>query len=142
MATTYKAARAHGPAVPPGVGDGQALKAASVVFDLGAALVVNDVIEGPTLQRGSTVLDVILVATDLDTGGSPAIALDVGPTSNPDAFIDGSTVGQAGGVARGASAPVTLTGNEPINVTVATGPATGATTGKISLTVLFLPPNS
>ena len=139
---TFNASRIGGPAVPAGIGDGQGLKAAVVEYTVAAALQASDVIVSPTLQKGSVVLDVILVATDLDTNVAPDITLDVGPASDPDGIIDGSTVGQAGGVARGAAAPITLTANEPINVTVAVGPATGATSGKVSLTVLFLPPNS
>jgi len=139
---TFKATRVGGPAVPAGIGDGQGLKAAVVEYSLGAALGLNDVIEGPTLQRGSVIVDVILSATDLDTGGSPAITLDVGPASDPDGLIDGSTIGQAGGVDRADTVPVTLTANESINVTVSAAPATGATTGTVSLTVMFLPPNS
>lgn len=138
---TFNASRVGGPGVPAGIGDGQGLKAAVVEYTVAAALQASDVIVGPTLQKGSVVLDVILVTTDLDTG-TPAILLDVGPASDPDGIIDGSTVGQAGGLARGEAAPITLTANESINVTVATGPATGATSGAVSLTVLFLPPNS
>lgn len=130
--------RAHGANVMAGVGDGQSLKAAACTYTLAAALAGDDVLVGPTIQKGATVLDVILHTTDLDTG-TPAIMLDVGIPGDADKFIDGSNVGQAGGTARGVFAPYTMEADQPVQVTVATGPDAGATTGTVSLTVIFLP---
>jgi hypothetical protein len=125
-----------------GVGDAKSLKCATVSYSLSAALALNDVLVGPLLQAGSTVVDVSLVTTDLDTNGTPTITLDVGTGDATQYFIAASTVGQAGGIARASAAtaqPLTLTKNDTIDVTVRAAPATGATTGTVTLSVFFLP---
>lgn len=112
------------------------------VFTLAAALALNDVIKMVTLPKGATVLDVILSCTDLDTGAG-AIILDVGDsdgTPDPDRYIDGANVGQAGGVARmnaHAGHGYTLAAEATIDVLVQVGPTTGATSGTVALTVLY-----
>lgn len=109
-------------------------------YVLSAALALNDVIQMVKVPQGATILNVILAATDLDTGGSPAIALTVGDGSDADRFITSSTVGQAGGIASlnaAAGAGYKYTATDTIDVTVATGPATGATSGTVTLTVLY-----
>lgn len=129
----------------PGVGDGHGLKAVAGVFTLAAALALNDVIQSPMLPKGATVIDVIVAVTDLDTGGAPAITLDVGYGGSQNYFVQASTVGQGGGVARASAptaSPLTLTQNDTIDVTIKAAPATGATTGTVSIVVLFLPPNA
>lgn len=114
-------------------------------FDLatdngGAALALNDVIQMMKVPSGFTVTEVLLTADDLDTGGSPAIILDVGDDGDTDRFIDGSDVGQAGaGVSRldnPAGHQYTFTADNTIDVLVQAAPATGATAGKIYLTVM------
>ncbi len=48
-------------------------------FDITAAqLVLNDIIDIGPLPAYHTVSDAMLIVDDLDTGGSPAVALDVG----------------------------------------------------------------
>lgn len=131
-------------ATPPGVGDGKSLKCVTASYSLAAALALNDVLQSPLIQSGSTVIDVMVVVSDLDTGGSPSITLDVGYGDDPDYFIAASTVGQAGGVARASAAtaqPLTLAKNDTIDITVKAAPATGATTGTITLSVFLLPRN-
>jgi hypothetical protein len=128
-----------------GVGDAKALKCAVVTFSLGAALALNDVLTGPKIGKNSTILDVVLTTTDLDTNGTPTITLDVGYSGDADYFIAASTVGQAGGLARASAAtaqPLTLTADDTVNIGVKAGPATGATTGTVTLAVFFLPPNA
>lgn len=108
-------------------------------YEISAALVLNDVIQMITVPNGMTVIDVILGTDDLDTDGSPAIVLDVGDGSDTDRFIDGATVGQAGGVASLNEVDgmgYTYTAEDTIDVLVQVAPATGATTGTIKLTVL------
>jgi hypothetical protein len=127
-----------------GVGDAKSLKCATVSYTLAAALALNDVLQGPKLQAGSTIVDVSLVTTDLDTGGSPAITLDVGTGDSPQYFIAASTIGQAGGLARASAAtaqPLTLAKDDTVDVVVHAAPATGATTGTVTLSVFFLPAN-
>lgn len=117
------------------------VKAAHASYSLSAALALNDVIQMVKVPKGATVLDVELITTDLDTGGSPAIALHVGYGGDADYFIASSTVGQAGGVARASAStakPLAFTAEDTIDVTVATGPATGATSGTVSLVVYYV----
>lgn len=107
-------------------------------YELGAALAANDVIEMVKVPENAIIDEIILEASDLDTGGTPAITLDVGDGSDTDRFIDGSTVGKNGGVDRlGASLGYKYTANDTIDIKVATGPATGATTGTIKLLVQY-----
>lgn len=106
-------------------------------YTLTAALVVDDVIQMVKVPAGATVLDVTLTADDIDTGGSPAIVLDVGDGADVDRFIDGSTSGQAGGITRAntKNLPYTYTADDTIDVLVQVAPATGATSGTIKLIV-------
>lgn len=77
--------------------------AATVLIPNGTALAQNDVLKMMKIGANVRILDVTLISDDLDTGTT--ITLDVGysaavATDVPDFFIDGSTVGQAGGVVR------------------------------------------
>lgn len=69
-------------------------------------LVVNDVIQALNVYAGESLHAVRVMCTDIDTGGSPAIVLDVGygnsttaTASTSDDIIDGSTIGQGAGSA-------------------------------------------
>lgn len=77
--------------------------AATILIPNGKALAQNDVLQFFKLGADVRVLDVTLITDDLDTGA--AITLDVGYTAAVasdvvDFFIDGSTIGQGGGVVR------------------------------------------
>lgn len=141
---TFKATRVGSPDLKPGPGDAQSLKCAVSQYSLAAALALSDVIEGPLIPKGATIVDVMVTATDLDTGGSPSITLDVGYGVDPDYFVAASTTGQAGGVIRAAAAtakPLVLDADDTIDVLVKAAPATGATSGTVSIAVFFLPAN-
>lgn len=143
MATTYTSNYAAPGYFAAGHGCGNDLKFATGSYALTGALVVNDVIQMVKVPAGATVLDVLLVAGDLDTGGSPALTLHVGYGGDPDYWVVSSTVGQAGGLARASAAtavPLTFTAEDTIDVLVAVAPATGATTGTIYLTVYYTMP--
>lgn len=142
---TFQATNTGAANAVPGIGDGHGLKAVVGVHTLTAALALNDVIQSPTVPAGATIIDVIVTATDLDTGGTPAITLDVGYGDDPDYFIADTTIGQTGGVARASAAtakPLTLAQKDTIDITVSAAPATGATSGTVSIAVIFLPPNA
>ena len=114
----------------------------SSTFTVSTALAANDVIQMVKVPEGATVLDVILLSDDLDIGGTPAIVLDVGDGSDTNRFITGSTIGQGGGVERMNSQvshgeTAKYSSDDTIDITVATGPATGATGVKVTLTVLY-----
>lgn len=145
MATIAMSPLAGRSAAKSGVGDAKSLKCATTQVVLTAALALNDVLQGPALQKGSTIVDVMLVTSDLDTNGAPTITLDVGTGDDVQHFIAASTVGQAGGVARASAVtaqPLTLTQDDTVDVNVRAAPATGATTGTVTLHVFFLPPNA
>jgi hypothetical protein len=144
---TFNAIKGFGsPLAIAGIGPGQSPSIMVCTHTVTAALALNDVIQSPPLPKGAVVYDVVLAVTDLDTGGSPAITLDVGYGADPDYFIAASTAGQAGGIARAAavtaSVPLVLTTNDTIDVLVKAGPATGATSGKVTLVVHYVMDNA
>lgn len=119
-------------------------------YTLLAALVINDLIQLCKLPANHVPVDFVLDSDDLDSDGSPAIVIDVGikdsvgATSDIDALIDGSTVAQAGGVARMDAiaarriAPVNY--DRIVEVKVITAPATGvASAVSIAGTLLTRP---
>ncbi len=123
-------------------------------FTLTAALAAGDIIEMLPIPAGYVPVDFILDSSDLDTGGTPAITLDVGllskdynfndSTSTMGAeFIAGSTVAQNGGIARmsvaGATKIAPTTNDRAVGIKCAVAPATGATTGTIRLTAMVRP---
>ena len=108
---------------------------AYATYEIGAALVVNDVIQMLKVPANARITGCVLKTDDLDTDGTPAIVLDVGDTGDTDRLIDGATVGQAGGTS---SALVSSTGQfyqytaeTMISVLVQVAPATGATSGAL-----------
>lgn len=117
-----------------------------------AQLALNNIFELAPLLAGLVPVDFILDADDLDTGGSPAILLDVGIMSGTlgdpnqsrtcdDIIFDGSTVAQAGGTVRPTLKTAQRVGqsttDRSIGVKVATAPATAAD-GTIGLTVFYV----
>ena len=115
---------------------------ATGAYAIGAALVVNDVIQMVRVPAGATILEVQLSSDDLDSAG-PSIVLDVGDGSVTDRFIDGSLaaqvaandvisrINQIGGVA------YTYTAEDTIDILVQVAPATGASSGTLKLTVFY-----
>lgn len=106
------------------------------------ALELNDVLQIVKVPKGFQVMEVILSTTDLDTGGSPTIELSVGDGGDTDRYISGtgSTIAEAsGGYARLSNIAghgYIYTEDDTIDVLVATGPQTGATTGTIKVSVI------
>lgn len=115
-------------------------------FDLathnaGGALELNDVLQMVKVPKGFQVMEVVLSTTDLDTNGAPTIELSVGDGGNTSRFISGSgsTIAEtSGGYARlsvvGGHGYI-YTEEDTIDVLVLTGPATGATSGTIKVSV-------
>lgn len=113
-------------------------------YSVTAALALNDVIDMFKVPVNARITGIALKASDLDTGGSPAIVLDVGDASDTDRLIDGATIGQSGGTS---TALVSSTGQfyqytaeTMISVLVQVAPATGATSGTIELAVTYILP--
>lgn len=142
MATTYATglATSNQAFTPPG---GGVVGVREAVYTLTAALVVDDVIQMIPVAPGERVVDLQLIVEDLDTGGGPAIVLDVGDGDDTDRYIDGATIGQTGGFSRlgvgvaSDAAAIAVnrlyTAADTIDVYVQVAPATGATTGTIRL---------
>ena len=121
-------------------------------YDLPAAQnVTGDIIDIGVLPAWHTVSDVVMIVDDIDTGGSPAVALDVGIMSGDPGSTDtsrtcgaeifsGATTGQAGGVARPTLAAAfkikPTEADRSIGVKIATQSATAAA-GRIRLRVFM-----
>jgi hypothetical protein len=148
MASALKAAAAN----RPGLSSSEAgeIIAQTGVYDLAAALVINDTIDMCKLPAGMVVDDMIIDTDDLDSHATAAVVFDVGihdpdyaqyggsDTSDVDVFMSGATTAQAGGLARMTLrtgrhlAPVDY--DRYIRIKFTTAPATSATTGTIKLT--------
>ena len=103
-------------------------------FTATTAIAVNDVIQMVDVFAGETVHNIVIKTGDLDTG--TALVLDVGDGSDADCYIDGSTIGQAGGTDTldANTAPKTYTADDTIDVLAQVGPGGGGT-GDIDLWV-------
>lgn len=118
----------------------------------GVTLAVNDIIDMGLIPALSKVVDVIVECDDLDSGGSPTLAFDVGViTGTPgdavsvrtcgNEFFAASNVAQAGGVARmskSAGFRVDRANvDQSIGLKITTAAATLPTTGKLAV-ILFV----
>lgn len=120
-----------------------ALKATFAHPTSGDGSAAGDIIQMVKVAKGTMILDMALSAEDLDTGTT--IEFDVGDGDDVDRFIDGTTIGQAGGIVRLGSgvAAAAIDGahgyvypaDDTIDVKVVAA-ATGKTAGTITLTVL------
>lgn len=115
----------------------------------GVTLQANDVLDIGIIPATSQVVNVVIDSDDVDTGGSPAFAFDVGVLSGDpgttgsrtcgNEFFAASNVAQTGGVARMAKAagfrvaPVAKDTSVGVKITAAA--ATQATSGKIGVSV-------
>ena len=138
MATNYSSPQAAGNIPPKYLHAGAIVRSAT--FALTAALAVNDTIQMFKLPAGAVIHEVILASDDVDTNGTPTIKFDVGDATTANRFISATTVGQTGGVARMDQAPgvgFKYAADTVIQVKVNTAPATGASSGNITLTVSY-----
>ena len=96
-------------------------------FTAVTAIALNDVIQMVDVFAGETVHNVVIKTGDLDTG--TALVLDVGDGSDTDYYIDGSTIGQAGGTDTldANTAPKTYTADDTIDVLAQVAPGGGGT---------------
>lgn len=130
---TVQTARPHGDydrTVMPGVGFGQSLKAVVGTYTFSAAVPIGTVIEGPLIQKGSTIVDVMVVAN----GGGSA-TFNVGYGGDVDYFAAAG----AGPVVRSSAAtavPLKLLTNDTVDVVTA-GAVTGAA-GSITIIAYVL----
>ena len=103
-------------------------------FEATTALALNDVIQMVDVFAGETVHDIVLKVDDLDSG--TALVLDIGDGGDPDRIVDGSTIGQTGGVDKtdAGFAPYEYSSDDTIDILVQVAPGGGGT-GTIELWV-------
>lgn len=118
-------------------------------YALAAALAAGDIVQLVKVPKNAYITEVLVAVPDLDTNGSPTITFTVGDQGDVDRFITSSTTGQAGGVVRlnalpsvsssliATGAGYRYTAEDTIDLTVGTGPATGATSGTIVCCVTY-----
>lgn len=139
-ATTFTSAQAASTVNPRTCENG--LCYAFGTYEITAALVISDVIQMVRVPAGAYIQEVILQSDDLDTAG-PAIVLDVGDGTTTDRFIDACLCAQvaANDVACRTNqmdgVNYLYAAEDTIDVIVATAPTTGATSGTITLTVIY-----
>lgn len=124
---------------------GRLLGVLDVTHEVSAGeLELADVIEFGQVPEGAVYVDGYLACDDLDTDGTPALTFDVGDDDDPDGLLDGSNVGQAGGVARFNGALLVnktkTDGPKTISVTVASAAEAGAA-GTIRLVLMYYCPD-
>lgn len=122
----------------PGVGDGQSAKVAVSQYTSVAALAVGDVIQGPLIQAGSVITDVMVHTTGMGAAG----AFEVGYGGDTD-YWSVAAAAVAGGVRRAdapTAAPLVLSQNDTPDIRITGQGATAGVT--YTITVTFLPRNA
>jgi hypothetical protein len=142
MASTFTATTARSTASAYGHGLASNAKAVIGTYEITAALVINDVFQMVKVPTGAVILDVTLWTDDLESSGTASV-LAVGDGGAAARFITTSAVGQAGGrqamnVINGVGYAYTV--EDTIDVSVTTAPTTGATSGTITLVVIYQMP--
>ena len=102
-------------------------------FNVTAAPNAADVYQMVDIFAGETLHDIKIKSSDLDTGSG--LVLDVGDGSDSDRFIDGSTIGQAGGIDHEDAnlAPITYSADDTIDITCQVAPAGDVATGTLEM---------
>jgi len=102
-------------------------------FNVTAAPNAADVYQMVDIFAGETLHDIKIKSSDLDTGSG--LVLDVGDGSDSDRFIDGSTIGQAGGIDHEDAnlAPIAYSADDTIDITCQVAPAGDVATGTLEM---------
>jgi hypothetical protein len=102
-------------------------------FNVTAAPNAADVYQMVDIFAGETLHDIKIKSSDLDTGSG--LVLDVGDATDPDRFIDGSTIGQAGGIDHEDAnlAPIAYSADDTIDITCQVAPAGDVATGTLEM---------
>lgn len=94
------------------------------------------------IPANAVIVDMLVVASDLDTSGTPTLTFSIGTDASPTYFINLSTIGQTGGLVRPTAVtarPLTFAAPDTINITWGTAAATFAA-GTIDLVVQYINP--
>lgn len=136
---TYSSASYTANAPTAGHGLGGDVKSVFAEVVCSSAPSTSDTLNFFYLPAGARVLMAVLEATDMDTGGSPSLTLNIGDAGDPDRLFAASTVGQAGTVSSAIAATgagVKFTDKTLITGVAAANAATGAA-GSVYLTVFY-----
>ena len=144
VAATAAAARKY---TPPLKGN-QKCVLSQVITMATTDLDLNDTVDVGWLPKGAIVTDCVIYATDMDTGAT--LVLDVGPTTNPDAYIDGAALSTPAAAVRAGNvlgsqatmateAGTPLTADVKVIVTVATAAGTAAS-GTLAVHIEYFVP--
>lgn len=118
-------------------GDFTMIRKASLTTDLAS----SDVITGPSIPAGCSLVNVVVSITDVDDATS--FAMTVGRSGSTAAFIASNTIGRTGGIARmdvAGSLGYTPTSDTPVIVTItATAGTPAAGTIIIAVTCTRVP---
>jgi hypothetical protein len=115
------------------------VKVARASVTCAAAPSSSDTINFFDLPANARIHYALLQASDMDTNGTPLLALNVGYSGSASALFSASTVGQAGTLAAETSVTaqdLLLASKTRITGTASTNAATGAA-GTVTLTVLY-----
>lgn len=110
---------------------------------LTAALANADVINFLKIPAGAYIMNIAIESSDLDTNGTPTLAWTLGDSSAANKFCAAgsacSIVGRTGGRenARSYFSPGPYAADDTLKLTVTTGPATGAASGLIKVSMLY-----
>lgn len=105
-----------------------------------AAPTTSDTINFGYLPAGARVVLAVLESSDMDTGGSPSLTINVGDAGDADRLFAASTVGQAGTV----STAIAATGaaysysSKTLITGVAAANAATGTSGTLNLTIFYI----
>lgn len=94
----YTHANAQAPVARTNLSAGQ-LVTGHARYTLGPTLAAGDVIRLFRVPAGARIKNAMIFAQKIDTGGSPAVTLNVGDSTSATRFFSASNVGQAGGAA-------------------------------------------
>ncbi len=123
-----------------GVGH-RGLVSATAIVAMTTAMIdnANDEVLLFFLPKGAVVVSAVIAGTDMDTNGTPALAIDVGDDSDEDRIFAASTVGQAGTLSTAMARTAMLykyTADTAIKAYIQTAAATGAA-GTLYVTVNY-----
>lgn len=105
-----------------------------------STLTTTDTLNMHYLPAGARVLYSLLKSSDLDTNGTPTIALNVGDAGSASRYFSASTVGQAGTASTATAAgglDYANTSKTLVTIVPSTGVATGAA-GTVELTQFYV----
>lgn len=114
------------------------LSSTSETYSLTGALTLGQTPIQITAKKGFTLFGYELESDDLDTNASPLVRLELGDGNDTNRFLSASTIGTSGGTAEDTlDSLYRYSVDDTIDLRVSVAPATGATTGDITLTLYY-----